>query len=82
MWVGYSLEDISRKSPEYIQFVNSVLLRDGNKCKFCNSLKDICVHHLYPYAKIKTLQIDPSNGVAVCIDCHGVIHGRRFKRND
>ena len=82
MRAGDSITDIPRGSSEYRQFVAAVLQRDGNLCKFCGSEKDLCVHHLYPYAKIKTLQIDPSNGVTCCISCHGMIHGRKFKRND
>lgn len=82
MRVGDSIEDVPRGSPEYKNFVDGVLKRDGNRCKFCYAETGLCVHHLYPYAKVKSLQIDPSNGVTCCFSCHGVIHGRNFKRND
>lgn len=47
-------------------------------CVSCGSVEDLHAHHIYP-ATILSLRVDPSNGVALCRDCHVEFHRRYGK---
>ena len=73
---------IWRKKPrletDYTDFRKTVLNRDGHMCQmpYCESKRNLVVHHIKPYAKSPTLRTDPENGIALCRKCHKRIFGK------
>jgi len=68
----------NRNSKEYRKFVKKVKKRDGQKCVICGETDFLHVHHLLPFEIYKNIRIDTANGVTLCKNCHGQIHGRKF----
>jgi 5-methylcytosine-specific restriction endonuclease McrA len=71
-------DSVKRGSAEYAEFVAAVSRRDVS-CRFCGSSENLHVHHLIPFEKNESLRVDPSNGILICEECHGVVHGRKFR---
>lgn len=59
-----------RPSPERRIFKESVLSRDGRKCLWCGSTKDLIADHIKPYAIYPELRWDINNGRTLCQTCH------------
>lgn len=60
--------DDSRK--EYKEWRKNILLRDNYRCVECNSLENLEVDHILPYAYYPELRYELSNGRVLCRVCH------------
>lgn len=69
-FIDHSEKEITRNSPEYREFHNKVLKRDG-VCQCCGSSEDLEVHHSLPFSEYNSLGADPKNGIVLCKSCHG-----------
>jgi 5-methylcytosine-specific restriction endonuclease McrA len=67
-----------RLDPDYQSFRQKVLARDGRKCQmpYCDSTRNLVVHHIVPYAKATYLRTDPDNGITLCRKCHKETFGK------
>jgi endogenous inhibitor of DNA gyrase (YacG/DUF329 family) len=73
---------------KYKLWVMSILERDGNMCKICNSKECLEVHHIKPLSELVTeykaingklngnddLFYDEKNGITLCKPCHKNVH--------
>jgi len=59
-----------RQSPAYIAWRTSVFIRDGKKCIWCGSTKDIEADHIKPRYLFPELTLELSNGRTLCNSCH------------
>lgn len=64
-------------SPEYNEWRNAVLFRDGKKCAECGEKAWLHAHHIKHYAQHPELRFDVSNGVTLCRYCHSEKHPER-----
>lgn len=78
-WKGGITPEIraARTSTEYIHFHKAALEKDWYTCQCCGKKSDgtkgnMHVHHILPFNEYKELRFDPSNGMALCFDCHDV----------
>jgi 5-methylcytosine-specific restriction endonuclease McrA len=75
-WNNVKFKDASseaeklRKSPAYINWRTTVFIRDGKKCVFCGSKKDIEADHIKPRYLFPELTLELTNGRTLCHDCH------------
>ena len=64
----------------YVQWRTSVFKRDNYTCQRCGSHgKKLNAHHIKSWSDHPELRYDIENGVTVCKNCHGKIHGLTFK---
>lgn len=54
-----------------------VLNRDEWKCKRCDSMRDLHVHHVVPRSASKAGILDPENCITLCARCHEDHHQHR-----
>jgi len=54
---------------------NQVLARDGWRCQYCGSAKDLQVHHLRSRSKLGGDVLE--NLIALCAGCHKLQHHRK-----
>jgi 5-methylcytosine-specific restriction endonuclease McrA len=62
-------------SPEWKKIRESVLKRDDNRCRLCNSTSRLEVHHrVYPdvYGQEKLIDL-----ITICKYCHKLFHDKR-----
>ena len=57
-----------------------VFNRDGYRCQRCGATKDLQAHHIKPFASHPAHRLLLENGLTVCVDCHGAIHGKDFRK--
>jgi hypothetical protein len=68
-----------RETAEYRAWRKAVLVRDGQRCRECGAEdKPLHAHHIKPFALHPDLRLELGNGVALCVDCHSELHGRRL----
>jgi len=67
-----SMED-TRNSPEYREWVKSVIDRD-KVCQCCGGEKHLEAHHIFGYKNNPDYRVNPDNGIALCKWCHGKYH--------
>lgn len=48
-----------------------VLERDGNKCKVCESIDKLHVHHIIPFKESQSHEVE--NLITLCEDCHKIV---------
>jgi hypothetical protein len=79
-WIdGKSLErDRARLGTELKEWRKLVFKRDNYTCQHCNSKKYIQAHHIIEWAKDESKRFEVSNGLTLCVDCHGKVHGRKL----
>jgi len=66
--------DKNRK--KYKAWRKNVLSRYGNVCALCGKKeKSLHSHHIVPWFEDESLRYDVKNGVALCKDCHSIVHG-------
>lgn len=46
------------------------LIEQDKECLACGSEKDLTCHHIIPFSKNKDLELEISNLIVVCKDCH------------
>jgi hypothetical protein len=67
---------------EYSKWLESVLRRDGRRCRVCGKTENLQVHHIIPMSLCQQIALLPMNGVTLCRDDHyqydEVWQGRRF----
>ena len=66
---SFDKETNTRKTKEYKDFIQKVLLRDNSQCVICGSKINPCVHHIVPYRNSKELRTEVTNGITLC-ECH------------
>ena len=66
------IED-TRNSPEYREWVKSVIDRD-KVCQCCGGEKHLEAHHIFGYKNHPDYRVNPDNGIALCKWCHGKYH--------
>jgi len=79
-WIdGKSLErDRARLGTEVKEWRIKVFERDNYICQNCGIKNDIQAHHIIEWAKDESKRFDVENGLTLCINCHGKIHGKDF----
>lgn len=45
-------------------------LKIHDKCQACDKKKDLEVHHVVPVFKDKSLELEPTNLITLCDNCH------------
>ena len=63
-----------RRSSKYRAWKSSVLERDGYQCQRCGSKRDLCVHHIKPFADYPEMRYSLKNGITLCKECHRMEH--------
>ena len=65
-----------RRSTEYATWRLAVFTRDKFTCQDCQDQQggNLEAHHLKPFAEFPALQLEVSNGVTLCVDCHEKRH--------
>ena len=59
-----------------------VFSRDMYKCKMCNSIEKLCVHHIDGYDELKPQNNNENKMVSLCRSCHGIAHSKEGLSND
>lgn len=70
-------ERVHYNNAAYRQWRMAVFQRDGFLCVLCNEksrLKE--AHHIIRYSVCPERQLDVTNGVTLCVDCHRSIKNR------
>lgn len=72
----------TRKYPEYINFVKSVLARDNYTCQCCGKTNsdDMEVHHLYAYFGFPEYRTDQTQAITLCKNCHKNFHNWHIEK--
>ena len=74
------LRERARESRRLKAWRISVFKRDAYTCQRCGySGPNLHAHHLQSFANCPALRFDIANGLTLCIDCHGKVHGRNFR---
>jgi predicted restriction endonuclease len=62
------LRDAERGSAKYKKWRESVLRRDGNRCRFggCDKRDELEVHHIQTFADAEYRRYDVTNGITLC----------------
>lgn len=63
----------TRNTPEYREWVNSILNRD-KVCQCCGGEKHLEAHHVFGYKNNPDYRLNTENGIALCKWCHGKYH--------
>jgi len=78
---GKSLErNRARLSVFLKSWKKEVKARDNYTCQHCGSKKELHAHHIMEWAKDESKRFDVDNGTTLCIDCHGKVHNRNFRK--
>jgi transcription elongation factor Elf1 len=64
-----------RDTPQYKEWRLKVLKRDKFKCRKCGKKTKLYCHHIKTWASYPALRYDPSNGIALCGNCHKQMWG-------
>lgn len=59
----------------------NVFKRDNYTCQHCNFNNDLHAHHIKSFADYPDNRYDINNGLTLCVECHGKVHGKNFKPN-
>lgn len=75
--------DRAKKDFYYGGKYSEVMNRDGNKCKKCGAVKELCVHHIDHSGSHRVEAFEAnnelSNLVVLCNKCHKDIHSLTYK---
>lgn len=66
---------LMRRSTQYRIWRDAIFERDNYICRSCNSGKYLQAHHIIPFSEDEDKICDVNNGITLCIECHGKIHG-------
>ncbi len=77
-WKGgiSTLQNRMRQTAKYKKWRKAVYERDGYKCRWCGSGKNLHAHHIKEFSTHPRLRYVVSNGLTLCKDCHSKHHGR------
>lgn len=67
-------EEEGRNTPEYREWREMVLKRDGRKCTICESRDNVVAHHLDGYHWCEERRTDIENGRTLCLSHHKDFH--------
>jgi hypothetical protein len=70
----------ARRSTQVREWRLAVYKRDGYRCQDCGRKDELHAHHIKYWSTHPELRFVISNGVTVCIDCHGKRHGRNLRK--
>ncbi len=66
----------------YVGYINALIMwsktikkLDNNMCKLCGSIENLNSHHIQPKGDFPELSLFLDNGITLCEECHGEIHG-------
>lgn len=80
---GKSLErERARQGRPLKEWKKAVKQRDNHTCQHCGCEDELHAHHIIEWAKDENQRFVVSNGLTLCIDCHGKVHGKNFRRNN
>lgn len=65
----------SKNSAKLYMWKRAVKERDGHKCMQCASTHRVAAHHVVPWRLDEIKRFDISNGITLCISCHGKAEG-------
>lgn len=68
----------ARRSPDLAAWRQAVFERDSWTCQHCCATTELHAHHVEHWARNEARRFDVSNGLTLCIVCHGKVHGRDF----
>ena len=71
-----------RGSTQMASWREKCLDRDGYKCRICDTVDGIVVHHMVRYSEYPELRLDVLNGYTVCSTCHEKIHRGEYDKSD
>jgi len=74
------LRDRARLSPQLKIWRLAVYKRDNHTCQQCGAKGMIHAHHKIEWAQDESQRFIISNGITLCVDCHGKIHGVDFTK--
>lgn len=69
-----------RNIPGYVQWLKTVLLRDGRACVICGSSDRVEAHHKDNFKEYPERRLDVSNGASLCCKHHREIHRKYGRR--
>lgn len=76
---GVSLtNERARNSTKLRKWREKVYRRDNYICQHCGDTGHLHAHHIEEWAENKDKRFDVDNGLTLCIDCHGKVHGKDF----
>ena len=67
-----------RESPEYDQWRDAVLDRDGHCCQICGNKRELHAHHMQTFYDYPALRLVLQNALTLCARCHAIIHGKTY----
>ena len=67
-----------RTSEDSLAWKRAVLYRDDYKCRICNSLDDLCAHHINGWAEFPEDRFILENGLTLCKTCHTQHHAYEY----
>lgn len=79
---GKSLDrERARLLPESRKWRAEVFIRDGRTCQHCGARdQPLHAHHIKEWATHPELRFEVANGLTLCVDCHGRVHGKDFRK--
>lgn len=68
-------------TPGYRAWRKSVIIRDGGRCRWCDSLNirqysNLEVHHIIPFSVDQSICLEQDNGITLCREHHNLTRGR------
>jgi hypothetical protein len=73
---------LARTGLEFKRWRTEVFIRDGYKCKKCNTNGYLHPHHIYNFSEHKDKRYCPDNGMTLCIGCHKEFHNKYGRKKN
>lgn len=65
----------ARLGNDYREWKRAVIEAAGHACQMCGTPEGkIIAHHIVGLSEAPELKLEPSNGMALCVVCHDIIH--------
>ncbi len=72
------MDSLRRDSTIVRRWRAAILARDGNRCQDCGA-EASTAHHIYPWRDWPDLRAAPTNGIALCAECHKRTFGKEYR---